>query len=292
MNEDSDFSEFKRITIIGCGLIGGSVGLTLKKKKYAVEIVGIDHEQIIEKASSLGAIDWGTTEIRKGVEGADLVILATPVKEIIKLMTEIKPFVSANCLVTDTGSSKERILIEAQKIFCDKCDFIGGHPMAGLENGGIEFAQAGLFSNKPFISVEKKGNKLQARQKMTNFIKMINAIEIKLRAIEHDQIISLVSHVPQLVAIIFTNLFGQLIQKDFSEDCYKIGGKAFNEMTRVASSPFSMWGDIYETNNIWTVDSIEKIEEMLKKIKEKIIKNPEELKEDFLAAKYFKEKMS
>jgi len=262
MSEETDFT-----------LIGGSIGLALKKSFYAGEIVGVDRKKVIEKAIYSGAIDWGTEEIEKGVKN------------------KIEPFLTKQCLITDTGSTKKEILQAARKVYSDKYDFIGGHPMAGLEKGGIEYADPDLFSGKPYITVSGRENTNLAGLKMSAFLKLINALEIKLNASEHDRIIALVSHVPQLIAVIMTNLFGSLVQEGYNEECLKIGGNAFNEMTRVASSPFSMWKDIYQTNSKWTIGYINDLEDMLDQVKEKIAKNPDKLEEDFKKASYYKEKM-
>jgi prephenate dehydrogenase len=291
MNEESDFSEFTRITIIGCGLIGGSLGLTLREKQFSGQIFGIDRKEVLKKAVECGAIDTGSDNIEEGIINADIVILATPVREIIQLLEKIKPFLSKKCLVTDTGSTKAEIIKNADIAFSDKYDFIGGHPMAGLEKGGIKYAKADLFSGKPYITVSRKNNSEMASLKMSKLLKKIGAFEIKLSADEHDRIIALVSHVPQLISVIMTNMFGQQVREGYSEKCFKIGGNAFNELTRVASSPFSMWGDIYQTNGKWVTNFINNLEEMLEIAKEKIATNPYALEEDFNKAGYYKEKM-
>ena len=158
MNEESDFTEFTGITIIGCGLIGGSLGLALRENQFSGQIFGIDRKEVLKKAIERGAIDTGSEYIEEGVKNAEIVILATPVREIIQLLEKIKPFLSKKCLVTDTGSTKTEIIKKANIVFSDKNDFIGGHPMAGLEKGGIEHAKADLFSGKPYITVSRKNN--------------------------------------------------------------------------------------------------------------------------------------
>jgi len=291
MSEESDFTGFKKITIIGCGLIGGSIGLALRKNSYSGEITGIDREEVIEKAIHRGAIDFGSEQIEKGVKNADMVILATPVQEIIKLLSKIKPFLTEHCLVTDTGSTKTDILVEAQSAFSDKYDFIGGHPMSGLEKGGIQYAHPDLFVGKPYLIVSKSGNSSSADLKMSSLVNRIGAIEIKMDSSEHDRVVALVSHLPQLIAVMMPNMLGSLVKERNNEQYFRICGNVFNEMTRVASSPFSIWKDIYQTNCKWTVASIDELEDLLEKAKEKIIKNPAGLEEDFNRARTFKEKM-
>jgi prephenate dehydrogenase len=291
MNEESDFTEFTGITIIGCGLIGGSLGLALRENQFPGQIFGIDRKEVLNKAVECGAIDTGSEYIEEGIKNAEIVILATPVREIIQLLEKIKPFLSKECLVTDTGSTKTEIIKRANIVFSDKNDFIGGHPMAGLEKGGIEHAKADLFSGKPYITVSRKNNSEIASLKMSHLLKKIGAFEIKLSADEHDRIIALVSHLPQLISVIMTNMFGQQVQEGYSEKCFKIGGNAFNELTRVASSPFSMWGDIYQTNSEWVISFIDNLEEMLEIAKKKLATNPYTLEEDFKKAGFYKEKM-
>ena len=129
MEEEGDF---KKITIIGVGLIGGSLGLALKEKNSNFKIVGIDKQKIIEKAITRGAIDEGTVNIKEGIKETDIIIIATPVKTILNILAQINPFLKKGCLITDTGSTKQQIVQNANKVLSKDVFFIGGHPMAGL----------------------------------------------------------------------------------------------------------------------------------------------------------------
>ncbi len=288
MKEESDF---KNVTIIGCGLIGGSIGLALKKNDRSLTVFGVDRAEFLAKALHSGAIDQGSEYIEEGVKGADIVILATPIKEIINLLTKLKLWLPANCLLTDTGSTKMAIMAMAEQIFSDKFDFIGGHPLAGLEKGGIANASADLFVGKPYLVIPKKGNSSSAHKKMSSLISRVGAVELKMDASEHDCVVALVSHLPQLIAVIMSNMLGLLVKKNNNEQYFKISGNVFQEMTRVATSPFNIWKDIYQTNGKFTIDFIVELEDWLDKIKEKIAHNPAALEEDFERAKYFKEQM-
>ncbi|GAH99475.1 unnamed protein product [marine sediment metagenome] len=148
MNGESDF---KKITIIGVGLIGGSLGLALKENRPNFKIVGIDKQEIIEKAIARGAIDEGTVNLKEGIKEADIIIIATPVKTILDLLPKISPFLKKGCLVTDTGSTKVQIVERANKVLSKDIFFIGGHPMAGSEKCGIEAADPHLFQEKTYI---------------------------------------------------------------------------------------------------------------------------------------------
>ncbi len=291
MKEESDFSA-NRITIIGLGLIGGSLGLSLKERNPIIKITGIDKQEIINKAIKRGAVDEGTTNLEKGVKEADIIIIATPVKVIMSLFSQIKPFLKEEVLITDTGSTKREILLEAERVFSNKLDFIGGHPLAGLEKGGIENASSGLFREKPYLIVSKKENSFLAKQKISFLIECIGARGIKIDdALEHDQIVALISHLPQLIAVVLTNMYGLWVGEKNKESLFQITGKVFQEMTRVATSPFDIWKDIYQTNTEYTIDFIEKLIEYLEITREKIARNPVELQEDFEKAKLIKEKI-
>jgi len=290
MEGESDFS-FNSITIIGVGLIGGSLGLALKEKKPDFIITGIDKKEIIEKAIIRGAIDEGTINLEEGIKEADVIILATPVKKILDLLSQINPFLKKGCLVTDTGSTKTQIVMEANKVLSKDINFIGGHPMAGSERGGIEYAHPDLFNRKPYIVIPRTGNSKFAALKMSSFINQIGAIEISMEAAEHDRAVAIISHLPQLISVMMTNMLGSLVEEKDNEQYFRISGNVFNEMTRVANSPFSIWQDIYQTNAEWTIVFIEELENLLEKAKEKITRNPAELEEDFKKARYFKEKI-
>lgn len=290
MEEDSDFS-FKKITIIGLGLIGGSMGLALRRKKVKFQIAGVDKQEIIEKALIRGAIDIGTVHLDEGVKEADMVILATPVKEITALFPMLNTLLPKGCLVTDTGSTKTEIIREAELVLSDDYSFIGGHPLAGLEKGGIENACPDLFLGKPYLVVSKNRDSRLANEKISAFIDLIGAIKIKIDADEHDQVVALVSHLPQLIAVIMANMFGKLIQEKKDEQFFRISGNAFNEMTRIAQSPFTIWKDIYQTNRDWTIAFIEELENDLERVKKIIKVNPAALEKDFKEASLIKEKM-
>jgi len=289
MSEEIDF---KRITIIGCGLIGGSIGLSLKKNNYSGQIFGIDKKEVIEKAIDCQAIDQGSETMELGIADTDLIILATPVKEIIKLIREIIPCLSRPCLITDTGSTKTDIIRQAEIVLSNKCDFIGGHPMAGSEKSGIEYADPDLFIGKPYIVVP--GNRISplANRKMSSIINLIGAVEVQMDAGSHDRVVGLVSHLPQLIAVVMTNMLGSLVEEQDKKQYFRISGNVYNEMTRVACSPFSIWRDIYQTNSKWTIAFIEELENLLENIKQKIAENPDELEVEFTKANYYKEQMT
>ena len=281
MEEESDF---KKITIIGVGLIGGSLGLALKEKKPNFKIVGIDKQNIIEKAIALGAIDEGTVNLKEGIKKADIIIIATPVKTIINILTQINPFLKKGCLVTDTGSIKQKIVQKANKILSKDIHFIGGHPMAGSEKYGIESADPYLFYNKTYILAPTPKSNLRALEKASLLIEMIGAKELILDPLEHDRIVSAVSHLPQIIAVSLINTIGELALRGNNNNYFKAVGEGFKDMTRIAYSPFKMWEDICNTNQENILEMIQEFKNHLEVIEDKLKNNPNSLKEEFQKA--------
>lgn len=286
MKEESDF---KKITIIGVGLIGGSLGLALKEKKANFKIVGIDKQEIIEKAIARGAIDEGTVNLKEGIEEADIVIIATPVKTILNLLTQINPFLKKGCIVTDTGSTKQQIVQKANKVLSKDIFFIGGHPMAGSEECGIESANPHLFQDRTYILTPTKKSNLITLEKISLLIKMIGADRLILDPIEHDRIVGTVSHLPQIMAVSLVNMVSELVRKENNNNYFKAVGEGFKDMTRIASSPYKIWEDICDTNQENILEMIQEFRNYLEVIEDKLKNDPSSLKEEFQKASKLRE---
>lgn len=289
MKEESDF---KKITIIGVGLIGGSFGLALKKKNPKFKITGIDKLEIIEKAIARGAIDEGTINLENGIKEADIIIIATPVKTIIDLLPRINPFIKKGCIVTDTGSTKGQIVETADKILSKDVYFVGGHPIAGSEKYGIDSADPHLFQDKTYILTPTKDTNLLALKKIFLLIKIINAKRLILDPLEHDRIVGAVSHLPQIMAVSLTNMIGELGQQENNDNYFKAIGEGFKDMTRIASSPYQMWEDICETNQENILEMIQEFRNYLRIIEDKLKNNPGNLKEEFQKAQILRKSIS
>ena len=283
MREESDFS-FNKISIIGVGLIGGSLGLALKGKKPNFKIVGIDKQKIIEKAIARGAIDEGTVNPEEGVKEADIVIIATPVKTILDLLPKISSFLKKGCLVTDTGSTKGQIVGRANQVLSKDIFFVGGHPMAGSEKCGIEEANPHLFRNRTYILTPDKKSNLIAIDKIFSLIKMIGANRLVLDPFEHDRIVGAVSHLPQIIAVSLINSISELALRGNNTNYFRAIGEGFKDMTRIASSPYKIWEDICVTNQENILKMIQEFRSYLGIIEDKLKNNPGSLKEEFQKA--------
>ncbi len=286
MEEESDF---KKITIIGVGLIGGSFGLALKQKKPNFKIVGIDKQKIIEKAVARGAIDEGTGNLEEGIKEADIVIMATPVKTILNILTQINPFIKKGCIVTDTGSTKKQVVERANKVLLKDAFFIGGHPMAGSEEYGIESADSHLFQDKIYILTPTKKSNLISIEKISSLIKMIGSKRLILDPLEHDRIVGAVSHLPQIMAVSLMNMIGELALKENNNNYFMAIGEGLKDMTRIASSPYKIWEDICDTNQENILEMIQEFRNCLVVIEDKLKNNPNSLKEEFQKASKLRE---
>jgi prephenate dehydrogenase len=234
----------RRVSIIGLGLMGGSLGLALKRSFPTIEIVGVDREEkIVQRAVERGAIDRGFLNFEEAFPKADLIVLATPVNAILELLPTLPDLIDPDTLVTDLGSTKARICRTAEEYLPDR--FIGGHPMAGSERQGIEAADPFLFENALYVLTP-----LQASQEriphLSTFLEELGARILCLDPQLHDQIVAYVSHLPQLLAVALTELVGQ--QNEENSLYRELAAGGFRDMTRIAASPYSIWKDILRDN--------------------------------------------
>ena len=288
MKEESDF---KKITIIGVGLIGGSLGLALKENRPSFRIVGIDKQEIIEKAITRGAIDEGTVNLEEGIKEADVVILATPVKTILDLLSQINPFLKKECLITDAGSTKKQIVKRANKMLSKDIHFIGGHPMVGSEKYGIDSADSHLFQDKTYILTPTNKSNLVALEKTSSIIRMIGAKRLILDPLDHDRIVGAVSHLPQILAVSLTNMISMLAQEENNNNYFKAIGGGFKDMTRIASSPYKIWEDICKTNQENILKMIQEFRNYLRVLEGKLKNDPSSLKEEFQKAQMLRKRL-
>lgn len=272
---------FKRITIIGTGLIGGSFALAARRSGFTGQIVGCDRESVLMKARDFGAIDQTIANPEEAVKGSDLVVLATPVGSIIDLLERVGPLISPDALITDVGSTKIEIMARARDVFgADVARrFLPGHPMAGKENSGVEFADGDLFSDAVWLLTPFLGQDL-AQPNIAALIELLRKIGSRVLtfdAHEHDRICALVSHLPQMISTAFASTLVDELGDD--PQAGAIGGRALREMTRIARSPYSMWRDIALTNTRNIQDALLKLEQKLAHIRENL--RTRELEEEF-----------
>ncbi len=262
---------FKKIAIVGLGLIGGSLAAALKRKKLAVKIIGIDHKDVIDKALSQGLINQGyeLNLIDKALEEAELIILATPIKGILELLSTIGDIIKNAALVTDVGSTKDEIVYAAHKYLPDGVHFLGGHPMTGAEKSGLDNADPFLFENAVYILTENQSVPIELVEKLVNTLEAVGAKIIFLPAKLHDEIAAVVSHLPQILAVTLMQYASRL---NLDNSVYlKLAAGGFRDMTRVASSPYAVWADILKSNKENIVSTIEQFIDELTTVKEMLL---------------------
>ena len=237
----------KHVTIIGTGLIGASIGLALRAAGYAGSITGIDASgDELMTAQTMGAIDMAARspdEHRVAIAAADVIVLAVPVLAILQWMQTVAPQLRKDQLVTDAGSTKVEIVRAAQRLM--PMNFLPGHPMAGKESGGAAFADAGLFHGATWI-FNPIHNATPLEVEWRQWVNRFGANALDMDAERHDELCAWVSHMPQMVS----TAMSAMLEDRFgdSPELRSIGGRALREMTRLGSSPFSMWRDIAHTN--------------------------------------------
>jgi prephenate dehydrogenase len=263
---------FRQVTIIGTGLIGGSLGLALKKRHLAGRIIGCDRAPVLERAIESGAIESGSTHPADAARGSDLVVLATPVIPILDLIDRLGPSLPPKTLVTDVGSTKAEVVERAARSFGRNAGqrFLAGHPMAGKEHAGVEFADADLFEGAAWLFTPLPRQNVHAGLP-GEFIHCAEKIGAKIAVVDpvdHDRFCAWISHLPQMIS---TALAASLVD-EFGPDApvLDIGGRALREMTRISSSPYSMWRDIAITNRQNLSDALHKLEQRLAHIRENL----------------------
>ena len=278
----------KQITIIGTGLIGGSLALALKKHAPGARIVGCDREPVLKQALKLGAIDDGSPIPEQAVRDSDLIVLATPVGSIIDLIERVGPLAPAHALITDVGSTKVEIMARAKDVFGGDVAqrFLPGHPMAGKENGGIEHADADLFAGAVWLVTPYPGEDLStgATGEYLRLLGQIGARVLPVDSVQHDRICGWVSHLPQMLSTALASTLVEELAND--SDANAIGGRALREMTRIAQSPYSMWRDVALTNTKNIQAALLRLEQKLAHIRENL--RTRELEEEFERANQFR----
>ena len=235
-------ASFSRAAIIGVGLIGGSLGMAMRKRRLAREVVGVARvPETIGTARARGAIDRGTTDPVEGVAGADLVVLATPPELVVPMAREVLPYLGADTVVTDVASVKGAIVREIEGALDPNQGvmFVGGHPMAGNEGRGIAAASEDLFEGSVYLVTRTPKTDPAAADRITALARSLGARPIVMDPAAHDRAVARVSHLPYLLA---AALMGA------AEGETAAAGPSFLGATRVAGSPVSMWAQICRLN--------------------------------------------
>ncbi len=249
-----------RITIIGVGLIGGSLGLALTAAGH--DVTGVDSDRdSLDIAVGRGSITRGTTDLAAGVAEADVVFLCTPVLQIPALVARIAPRLKAGAIVTDVGSTKKYLGEKITRLLPRGVHYVGGHPMAGREKSGIAAADTNLFRDRRYILTPDAATPAAAVATVAGLIRETGARVSVMDIIHHDDCAAVISHVPHVVAAGLVNLLGRYPGEE--ENIGALAGGGFCDTTRIASSDADMWADICLTNPTAITAGLEELQVLL-----------------------------
>lgn len=263
----------RRIAIIGLGLIGGSIGLALKRANIPdLEIAGTARSRgTVQKAKRLGAIDVECGTPEEAARGAHLVIVAPPIMQIRGVFAEIARALEAGAIVTDVGSTKADVARWAEEFLPIGVHFVGSHPMAGKETAGIDAAEAGLFEGKPWVISPSITAEEASVQTIVGLAQLLGARPVFMDAEEHDSYVAAISHLPLVVSsALFSTAFASAAWPELAQ----LASSGFRDTTRLASGSPEMAHDIIATNRQNLLHWIDRFEQELDRFRE-VIKSEE-----------------
>lgn len=231
----------EKVAVVGVGLIGASFGLALRRAGFAGSILGVSSPEAIRAGLAAGAISEEAT-LQQAIAEADLIYLAQPVDRILQTIEQIGPLARPDCLITDAGSTKSAITEKALEHLPPGV-FLGGHPMAGKEQRGAEAADGALFSARPYV-LTPTGEMTAPMVGFQQWLGRMQARIVIMSPSEHDEVVALTSHLPQLLS---TALSATLGEKDYPR-LFEVFGPGLLEMTRLALSSPDVWRSVLETN--------------------------------------------
>ncbi len=247
---------FERLTIVGVGLIGGSLARAVRQRGLAGYITGMGRgEENLKKALELGVIDDIAHSIPEGISSADLIVLATPVCTIPPLLKAIAPFLRPGAIVTDVGSVKGPIVEAADRVYGPHNPFVGGHPIAGTEHSGVEASFPSLFEKRKCILTPSPTTNTNALETIKLLWTEVGADVVTMEVVEHDMIMGVVSHLPHIVAYALVNTVDRVDRS--VQNVYGFTAGGFKDFTRIASSHPEMWRDICLMNREMILEAID-----------------------------------
>jgi len=234
---------FRKITIVGVGLLGGSLGLAIKRRRLADEVAGyVRRAASVAECKKFKAVDSATRDLRTAVKDADLIILSTPLAQMRQLVKEMLPAVCRGAIVTDVGSVKGTVVRDVEALIQKRgAQFIGSHPMAGAEKTGVSAARASLFENAMCVVTPTRKSNRVALRKVEKFWKDIGGRVLRLSPELHDQLVSRSSHLPHVVAATLANV---VLDPTHPKTQAALCANGFRDTTRIASGSPEMWRDI------------------------------------------------
>jgi prephenate dehydrogenase len=231
---------FPHVAIVGFGLIGASLGMAIRERWPRTMVIAVDRKDVIETAMRTHLADVGGDDLVLAA-GAELIVLAAPIKTNLDILANLADYVPDEALVTDVGSTK-RAVMDAARGLPPRLRFVGGHPLAGAAAGGLEYARPDLFSGRPWILTPPAGS--TADGELEPVLRQIGAVPRVMEADAHDALLAFISHLPQLTASALMRIVGD----GAGSAGLALAGRGLRDTTRLASSPADIWRDIATTN--------------------------------------------
>ena len=260
---------FETMTIVGVGLIGGSLARAVKERRLVSRIIGLGRGQAnLRRACDLGVIDLMETDWTKGLRDTEIVVLATPVESIVELLPRVAFLCQDEAIVTDVGSVKGSIVEQAERSLPSPGRFVGGHPIAGTENSGVGASFATLFVDRRTILTPTERTDPKALEKVRRLWEAVGSTVVLMDTDHHDRVMGFVSHLPHIVAYALVHTVYSEDQREGNLARFSAGG--FLDFTRIASSHPEMWRDICLMNRDALLEALESYALTLDKLKELI----------------------
>jgi prephenate dehydrogenase len=274
--------QFQKITIVGVGLLGGSIGLAARNRRLAREIAGyVRRESSLRDCERAGAVDYAMTDLMAAVSGADLVILCTPLAQMRALTEKLLPALKPGAIVTDVGSVKAGVVREVCGLIRKAgAHFIGSHPMAGGEKMGVLAARADLFANTVCVVTPSGNSNAVALRKVELFWKTLGCRLLQTTPQLHDQLVSRSSHLPHVAATALVNL---VLHPRSHKLQTRLCANGFRDTTRIASGSPEMWRDIALANRKNISKSVDALVAGLNKFQSALKNGDAQAVEEFFA---------
>lgn len=231
---------FERVAVVGCGLIGGSLAMAVKRRWPRALVIAVDRRPVLETAMRLHAVDVGADDLVMAAE-ADLIVLAAPVRQNDAILESLAAHVPGSAVVTDVGSTKRTTVAAASRLPA-RLRFVGGHPFAGAAVSGVEAARPDLFDGRPWL-LTTDGAAEEDLQRIEAFVTGVGAWPRRLTVEAHDLLFAYLSHLPQLTASALMHVVGE-----HAGGALDLAGRGLRDTTRLASSPPDIWRDVLATN--------------------------------------------
>jgi prephenate dehydrogenase len=257
---------FSTLTIVGVGLIGGSLGLAAKKHGVARRVIGVGrNEKGLARALQLGVVDEITTDVAAGVRESELVVVCTPVEWIAPYVREVAAHAPSGTLITDAGSTKEALVKQVEADLqraASSAQFVGSHPMAGSEKNGADHGRADLFERRVVIVTPAESSQLESVERICAFWRALGARVEKMSPAEHDRAVASISHVPHVIAA--------ALAAATPPDSWPLVAGGWLDTTRIAAGSPELWRQILAQNRSHTLKAMAQFEKVLAALRDSL----------------------